>query len=86
MNKLRRKSLAEIVSKLEELDSLREEIKEMLQGVIDEEQEAYDSMPESLQGSERGETMQEGIDSMQGVYEALDEMDVTDWCSILSEI
>ena len=64
MNKLRRKSLAEVIAKLEELDSLRQEAMEMLQGVLDEEQEAYDNMPESLQYSERGEQMQEYIDSM----------------------
>ena len=86
MNKLKRKSLAEIVSKLEELDSLREEIKEMLQGVIDEEQEDLDNLPESLQYSEKGETMQEYIDSMQGVYDDLDSLDVSDWCDILSDI
>ena len=86
MNKLRRKSLAEIVSKLEELDSLRCEVMELLSEVIDEEQEAHDNMPEAVQYSEKGETMQEYIDSMQSVHDDLDSMDVTCWCDTLSEI
>lgn len=86
MNKLRRKSLAEVIAKLEELDSLRQEAMEMLQQVIDEEQEAYDNMPESLQYSERGEQLQEYIDSMQGVYDDLDSVDVSSWTDTLGEI
>lgn len=86
MNKLRRKNLAEVISKLEELDSLRQEAMEMLSSIIDEEQEAYDNLPESLQDSERGEQMQEYIDLMQGVADELDSLDTSDWIDTLSEI
>ena len=41
------------------------EIYEELDAIIDEEQEAYDNMPESLQDSEKGERMYEGIDSLE---------------------
>ena len=35
-----------------------------LEMVRDEEEEAYDNMPEGLQESERGEMMQEAIDTL----------------------
>lgn len=86
MNKIRRKSLAEVIAKLEELDSIRQEAMEMLSAIIDEEQETYDNLPESLQYSERGEQMQEYIDSMQEVTDELDSFGTSDWIDTLSEI
>ncbi len=74
MNKARRKELASIVE-------LIEEARERLKAVRDEEQEAFDNMPESLQESERGETMQEYIDTME---QALGDLD--GWQSVLREI
>ena len=65
MNKARRKELAEIIS-------LIEEARERLESVMDEEQEAFDNMPESLQYSERGETMEEYISTMDEMLDALD--------------
>ena len=78
MNKLRRKELAKIMDKLERLDALREEIREELAAIRDEEQEALDNLPESLQESERGEQMQEYIDIMENVTGELDLFDVAD--------
>ena len=86
MNKARRTRLQEVIAKLEELDSLRCEAMEMLSEVIDEEQEAHDNMPESVQYSEKGEQMQEYIDSMQSVYDDLDSVDVSSWIDTLNEI
>ena len=40
--------------------------------VRDEEQEAFDNLPESFQCSERGEAMEEYIYTMEEVLEALD--------------
>jgi hypothetical protein len=72
MNKIRRKALAKIITKLEALESLRQEIQEMLEEVQDEEQEALDNMPESLQEGERGQQMEEYIDTMASVVGDLD--------------
>lgn len=66
MNKARRKELASIVE-------LIEEARERLESVKDEEQEDFGNMPESLQDSERGETMQEYIDTMEELLDALDD-------------
>jgi len=86
MNKARRKELANIVAKLEELDALREQIREQLAAVRDDEQEAFDNMPESLQESERGEQMQEYIDTMENITGELDLIDVESLKEQLQEI
>ena len=57
MNKARRKKISEI---LEQLEGLSVEIEE----VMNEEQEAYDNLPESIQYSERGENMEGYISSL----------------------
>ena len=86
MNKIRRKELANIVTMLEQLEALREEIREQLAAVRDEEQEALDNMPESLQESEKGEQMQEYIDAMENVTGELDLLDINDWADQLRDI
>lgn len=75
MNKLRRKELSRIIEKLERLEALRLEIKDELEAILEEEQEAFDNLPESLQESERGQQMQAYIDAIDGALDALDEYD-----------
>lgn len=75
MNKARRDSLKLALGKIETLTAYIEEIKEDLQGVLDEEEEAYDNLPESIQGSERGEQMQEYIEALEEAIDSLDEFD-----------
>lgn len=70
MNKVRRKRLAEAIDLINQAKGILEEVK-------DEEQEAYDNLPESFQYGKRGEQMQEYIDSMDEAYENLDEMEYT---------
>ena len=57
-----------------------------LEEVKDEEQEALDNMPYSLQESERGQQMQEYIDTMDSVLSDLDLIDTEDLSSQLEEI
>ena len=64
MNKARRTRLASVKDKIEELQ-------ELLQDIIDEEQEAMGNLPESLQGSERYEAMEEAVSSMEEALENL---------------
>ena len=66
MNKDRRKQLSEIQSKLSEL-------RDMIDTVLSDEQEAYDNLPESLQESERGEAMQAAIDAMESALESCED-------------
>lgn len=72
MNNKRRKEISKIVSTLEGVrDSLSE--------LVDEEQSAFDNMPESIQGSDRGCESEEAIgylsDALDSVESALDYLD-----------
>ena len=68
MNKARRKRIEDVQSRLEEL-------KQEIDGILAEEQEAYDNMPESLQEGERGEAMQEAIDALESAVSSCEEID-----------
>ena len=67
MNAPRRKAIREIISDLEELKS-------RLETIMDEEQEAYDNLPENLQGSERGEEMEAAADNLDSAFNGVDEV------------
>lgn len=86
MNATKRKALRAIITKLEELDSLRQEIQEELEAVKDEEEESLNNMPESLQESEQGQTMQEYVDTMYGVIDELDCIDLESLADQLRDI
>lgn len=66
MNNARRKIISNIATKLEG-------IKSEVQNVMYEEQDAYDSMPENLQGSTRGEESEEAIDTLDEVVNSIEE-------------
>lgn len=57
MNRERRKRLMQLSEKLSE-------VRTSLEIILQEEEEAFDNMPESLQESERGEQMQEYIETI----------------------
>ena len=65
MNNKRRKEISKI-------SSILEDAKSRLSTVIDEEQEAFDNMPESLQGSERGCESEEALDSMNDAIDSIE--------------
>ena len=67
MNKQRRKELAEAIEKLEKAIAMLEEAKETVECVTEEEQEAYDNMPESLQCSERGEMTLDNVGTLEEI-------------------
>lgn len=64
MNKEQRKRLAELY---EQLSSVLDEV----ESIKDDEECKYDNLPESLQDSEKGEQLQEGIDALDEVYSYL---------------
>ena len=65
MNKIRREALQKISVELEDLKSYVESMR-------DEEQEYADNMPDSLQSSEKHETAENAVSSMD---EAIDNLD-----------
>lgn len=66
MNKERRKWLEKTIEALEEQ---RAELES-----ICEEEQAYDNMPESLQDSERGQTLYDNIDALESAVSDLDDV------------
>jgi hypothetical protein len=65
VNKARRKLIEKLISDIEnaisELDTIR-----------DEETDAFDGMPESLQQSEKGDKAQEAISNLEDAYSSLE--------------
>ena len=68
MNKQRRKVISDIQDQLSTLA-------EAINNVWDEEQEAFDNLPEGLQESERGEAMQEAINALESAASLCEELD-----------
>jgi hypothetical protein len=58
MNKKRRKEIARIAAKVEEAF-------EALTAIAEEEREAFENLPESLQYGERGEAMSEAAETLE---------------------
>ena len=67
MNNKRRAEIRKIHKVLETILSDIERVK-------DEEELAYDNMPENLQYSDRGEASQEAIDCLEEVYNNMEEI------------
>ena len=67
MNKARRKWLEDIIGKLEEQ-------KDELYQLYEEEQEAYDNMPEILQDSERGQAAYEYASDLESEHDSLEDV------------
>ena len=67
MNKQRRKVLRDIC---ERLDAIRDEV----EGVKDEEEAAYDNLPDGLRDGIRGTIMAENVDSLQDAIDGLNDV------------
>ena len=65
MNKERRKKLACVISKLQDNASI-------LMAIQEEEQMAFDNLPEGLQTSEKGEKMEEAVSQLEAVSQIED--------------
>ena len=86
MNRERRKALHKVVERLEQCQSEVEELRGEIEDIIAEEQEAYDNMPEGFQNGDRGQEMQEYIDTMESAASDLDNADLSDIIESLGEI
>lgn len=74
MNKQRRKELAKASELIAQAQSIIESVK-------DEEQDAHDNLPESIQYGEKGQQMEEYIDMLDEAYGQCDDL-----MSIIDEI
>lgn len=68
MNDARRKRLAAASQLISDAKAILEEVR-------DEEQEAFDAMPESFQNGEKGEKSQEAIDSLDEAASSCEQID-----------
>lgn len=66
MNAQRRKEIDRIISALEQLGQDAESVQ-------NEEQEYYDNMPESLQGSDKGTAASDAADALQSAVDSIQE-------------
>lgn len=67
MNSSRRKEIRDVITKLKDIAGEIESIK-------DEEEEAFDSLPESFQYGENGEKMQEAINNLEYAFDSIDDI------------
>ena len=69
MNKQKRKNIDEVISRLSAIDLVG--IQDAIQMIVDDEQLALDELPENLQESDRANTMQEAVDSLESACESV---------------
>lgn len=67
MNKARRKAIEEIIDQLGML-------KEQVESISEEEQEAFENLPESIQYSERGDVMSEYVTGLDDAASSIDDV------------
>lgn len=85
MNKNRRKEIAQAIAKLNELQTLKDEIVSMIETVRDDEQEYYDNMPESLQTSDKGYAAETAISQLEDTLSQIEDIDTETLISNLEE-
>lgn len=75
MNNTRRKRIASVIMSLRKFSDydLIEDIKDEIEDILWDEEDAYNNMPENLQYSMRGENSSDAIDSLQEAVDALEE-------------
>lgn len=87
MNAKRRNSIDSVINELiEKFEEIKAEAIDQLSEIRDEEQEAYDNIPEALQDSERGENMQNCIDALEYFMSDLENMEIEGTDDLLEEI
>ena len=97
MNVNRRKTLGQVIDQIEALKSLMEtvkadieSIKEAIDTERDDEQEAFDNLPEGLQQAERGQAMEQAVECLDNastvITDLFDAIDTVDFDDVISSI
>jgi predicted nucleic acid-binding Zn-ribbon protein len=76
MNQARRRQLSAIARKLQSLKEQAGALATELESVRDDEQEAYDNLPESVQDGDRGDAMQDAITNIEEAISAAESGDL----------
>ena len=86
MNADRRKRIEKLnVEVREKLAALIDDIRNEADSIKDEEQEAFDNLPESLQSGEKGDAMQESISRLEDAVSSLESIDLDEIATALEE-
>lgn len=83
MNKTRRKAIAAQAALIDHILGQLADIRGELETLRDEEQEAYDNMPESLQAGERGDHSQGAISYLESAISYIEDFE---GCGVDSEL
>lgn len=68
MNKSRRIRIARIIDKIDELMAAVDELRQ-------EEEDAYENLPDSIRESSRGEDMYDAMDNLENAFGSLEDAD-----------
>ena len=74
MNDTRRRRINEVKTQIDFANNYLKEASKKLSFILNEEQDAFDNIPEGLQSSYRGMCSEDAIDNMEEVSEKLDEV------------
>lgn len=74
MNKQRREKIGKLKARIQGTQIELKRLSGELSSILDEEQDAFDNIPEGLQSSYRGMCSEDAIDSMEEANEKLDEV------------
>lgn len=74
MNNTRRRRISELKTQIDFANNQLKEASKKLSSILNEEQDAFDNMPEGLQSSYRGMCSEDAIDSMEEASDKLDEV------------
>lgn len=75
MNKGRRKEIEEIEARLSALKQTALDIKENIESIHGDEEDAKDNLPDSLRDGEKGEAMDTNIQNLESATEELDDIE-----------
>lgn len=74
MNKQRREKIRQLKTQIDLIKIDLKKASSELSSILNEEQDAFDNMPEGLQSSYRGMCSEDAIDSMEEASDKLDEV------------
>ena len=74
MNNTRRRRISELKTQIDFANNQLKDANKKLSSILNEEQDAFDNMPEGLQSSYRGMCSEDAIDSMEEASEKRDEV------------
>jgi hypothetical protein len=74
MNKQRKEKIRQLKARFQDIQTELKQTSGELSSILNEEQDAFDNMPEGLQSSYRGMCSEDAIDSMEEASEKFDEV------------